>query len=227
MSDTTARSSSAGGAPSAIGAAVAVERGYFIAVKNRLSRDNLYALQFQFNPESIEDNKAVRYQATRAGGAATRSFQGEGDRVIRFTLHLHAERAPDDPVGESRSLEGDLAMLRGFILANYTAEELDRGKRGKMLRSPPLCEFTFGSRAMLCQMTELKVTERAFDRFLRPIRVDAEVTLHVLDDLEESLATTERKRGIALRRRDANTPLETHVVSGKPAKRATPLGEIK
>jgi hypothetical protein len=149
-------------------------------------------LTFQFNPETVSDNKAVRYEDTQGDlcTAPGKTYTGGGDRTITFDLKLHGmEQGTNrvNPLGLDNGVSTELAKLRSFLypmedawgsLASVFGDE----PQGKRLAAPPTCVFGFGTRILDCVVTDINVTETQFNSFLAPVRADVRVTLAVIED---------------------------------------------
>lgn len=171
-----------------------VQRGYLASV----DMTPRIVVPFQFNPASISDNRAVSYADRSAIDAPGKVYTGAGARTISFDLKFY-EDAVELPLGRPgyNAAEHALAKLRMFL---YPREDdwtsLDKaplqGSSGRRLVAPPRCYFGFGAKILECVLTDLKTTEAQYDHALSPIRVDAQVTLHVIEDAENNLARAER-----------------------------------
>lgn len=147
---------------------------------------------FQFNPDSISDNKAVRY-ADRDGGlcgnAPGKVYTGGGERTISFDLELHGlERGSNaiNPLPLDNGVSTELAKLRSFLYpkadAWATLGSLFGGAEGRRLQAPPTCLFGFGTRILECVVTDMSVNETQFNSMLAPVRADVSVTLSVMEE---------------------------------------------
>lgn len=154
-------------------------------------------LNFQFNPETIRDNKAVNY-ADRdnglCGNAPGKVYTGGGHRTITFDIKLHGlERGTNtsNPLALDNGISTELAKLRSFLYpmadAWSTVGSLFGGGEGKRLTAPPACIFGFGTRILECVVTDIKITETQFNSMLAPVRADASITLTVIEEAENEL----------------------------------------
>jgi hypothetical protein len=147
---------------------------------------------FQFNPDSLRDDKAVTYvPRTDAiyANAPGREYVNGGDRTISFDLELHGleqgtDRINPTPVGNGVSTE--LAKLRSFLYPAASAWDVSKrllaADTGVAVLAPPTCLFGFGTRVLECVVTELRVNERQFNSQLAPVRAGVSVTLVVIED---------------------------------------------
>jgi hypothetical protein len=149
-------------------------------------------LTFQFNPESVSDNKAVDYADTQTDlcTAPGKTYTGGGSRTISFDIKLHGMEQGTNkliPIGLDNGIQTELAKLRSFLypmadawgsLASVFGDE----PQGKRLEAPPTCIFGFGTKILECVVTDLQVTETQFNSYLAPVRADVRVTLAVIED---------------------------------------------
>lgn len=150
---------------------------------------------FQFNPDSIRDNKAVRY-ADRDGDLCCngpgKTYTGGGDRTISFSFKLHGlEQGTNalNPTPLDNGISTELAKLRSFLYPMQDAWAVlgSGGSGGKRLASPPTCYFGFGTRVLECVVTDLQVNETQFNSLLAPVRADVSITLTVIEDATNEL----------------------------------------
>ncbi len=149
-------------------------------------------LTFQFNPESVSDNKAVKYEDTQGDlcTAPGKTYTGGGDRTISFDLKLHGmEQGTNkvNPSGLDNGIQTELAKLRSFLYPmedawGSLASLFGDASQGKRLAAPPTCIFGFGTKILDCIVTDINITETQFNSFLAPVRADVRVTLAVIED---------------------------------------------
>lgn len=147
---------------------------------------------FQFNPDRMSDNKAVKYadrNAELCGNSPGKVYTGGGDRTISFDIELHGlERGTNriNPTAVDNGISTELAKLRSFLYPKADAWATVSGMlgdgEGKRLTSPPTCVFGFGTKVLECVVTDLQVTETQFNSVLAPVRADVGVTLVVTED---------------------------------------------
>lgn len=153
---------------------------------------------FQFNPESINDNKAVNYadrNANLCGNWPGKIYTGGGHRTISFDFKLHGlEEGTNalNPTALDNGISTELAKLRSFLypmedawatLGGLFGEE----EEGKRLSAPPDCIFGFGAKILQCIVTELTINETQFNSLLAPVRADVSITLAVNEDSDNDL----------------------------------------
>jgi hypothetical protein len=153
-------------------------------------------IALQYNPDSLTRTIAVqrstggapdRSEATRLKGAAIETFRLEAE--IDATDGM--EHPDQDPTSVELGIHAQLAALETLAYpAAATLEENDRLASAGMLTVLPLEEpllvFVWGKeRVVPVQLTELSITEEAFDPRLNPIRAKVTLGLRVLsvDDL--------------------------------------------
>jgi Contractile injection system tube protein len=164
---------------------------------------------FQFNPESVNDNKAVNYSdRTRelGGNGPGKVYTGGGQRTITFDLKLHGlEQGTNtlNPTAVDNGISTELAKLRSFLYpmadAWTTVSGLAGAATGKRLISPPTCYFGFGTKLLQCIVLDLRINETQFNSRLAPVRADVSVTLDVIEDSENALyqADTQHRNMLA------------------------------
>jgi hypothetical protein len=146
---------------------------------------------FQFNPETLTDNKTVNFADRNAGlcgDAPGKQYTGGGDRTISFQLRLHGlEQGTNalNPTGVDNGVSTELAKLRSFLYPKSDAwasvGALFGGEGGVRLSAPPTCIFGFGTRLLACVVTKVAVTETQFNSKLAPVRADVDVSLTVIE----------------------------------------------
>lgn len=147
---------------------------------------------FQFNPESISDNKAVNYtdgKADLCGNAPGKVYTGGGHRTISFSIRLHGlEQGTTtlNPTALDNGISTELAKLRSFLYpkedAWATMGQLLGEEGGKRLTAPPTCIFGFGTKILECVITDINVKETQFNSLLAPVRADITITLVVNEE---------------------------------------------
>lgn len=149
---------------------------------------------FQFNPESISDNKAVNY-AERYGSMSEdtpgKVYTGGGDRTISFDIKLHGlEQGTNalNPTPVDNGISTELAKLRSFLYPKADAwATIGSAGEGKRISSPPTCIFGFGTKILECIVTGMNITEAQFNSALAPVRADAKITLTVIEEKDNKL----------------------------------------
>jgi hypothetical protein len=146
---------------------------------------------FQFNPESINDNKAVKYAERNAdlcGNAPGNVYTGGGHRTISFDIKLHGLEQGTNALNATpldNGISTELAKLRSFLYPKADAWATVRGllgKEGVRLTSPPSCIFGFGTKILDCVVTEMTINETQFNSLLAPVRADVSITLKVIEE---------------------------------------------
>ena len=144
---------------------------------------------FEFNPESINDNKAVNYSDRNVGmcgNAPGKVYMGGGHRTISFDLKLYG----------SDECPSTLATLRSFLYPKSNAWAVFGGssEEGVRLSSPPTCILGFGTKILECVVTDITITEKQFDSSLDPIRAEAHINLTVIEDDSNALYKLDKER---------------------------------
>lgn len=158
---------------------------------------------FQFNPQSISDNKEVNYrdvQAELCGTAPDKQYTGGGDRTISFKLNLHGLEQgtnPLNPTGFDNGISTELAKLRSFLYPAsdaWDAVGLLSAEGGRRLKAPPTCIFGYGARLLECVVTSMTINEIQFNSFLAPVRADVDITLKVIEREGHPLYEADKQR---------------------------------
>ena len=159
---------------------------------------------FQFNPDSINDNKQVNYadrNAELCGNAPGKIYTGGGHRTISFDLKLHGLEKRRNALATdelsnldtlTNGISSDLATLRSFLYPKSdawttTTQLFGLSGDGKRLASPPECIFGFGAKVLECVVTDITVNETQFNSGLAPVRADVSVTLVVKEESDNLL----------------------------------------
>lgn len=140
----------------------------------------------QFNPDSLE--RSIAPQAAGADGSGDRTealrLKGPAVETWKFTAELDATDQLDSPA--PNGIHPQLATLE--MLVQPASAQLRANQAlaavGTLEITPieaPLTLFTWGSKRILpVRLTELTITEEAFDIELNPIRAAVAIGLRVL-----------------------------------------------
>ncbi len=147
---------------------------------------------FQFNPDSISDNKTVNYADGRAdlcGNAPGKVYTSGGHRTISFDFKLHGLEEGSNAINPTpldNGISTELAKLRSFLYPMDDAwAVLGLGSdEGRRLSAPPTCVFGFGTKILDCIVTELTINETQFNSTLAPVQADVNITLTVNEESE-------------------------------------------
>lgn len=158
-------------------------------------------LVFQFNPETVSDNKAVNYadrSAELCGNAPGKVYTGGGHRTITFDIKLHGMEQGTNrliPIGLDNGVSNELAILRSFLYPASDAWAIlgGGGDDGVRLTPPPTCIFGFGTRILECVVTDVTITETQFNSWLAPVRAEAKLTLVVMEEDENALYEVDKQ----------------------------------
>ncbi len=160
---------------------------------------------FQFNPESISDNKAVNYaerQTSLSEDTPGKIYTGGGDRTITFDIKLHGlEKGLNalNPTPVDNGISTELAKLRSFLYPKADAwAVIGGGEEGRRISSPPTCVFGFGTKILECVVTGMNITETQFNSVLAPVRAEAQITLTVIEEKDNKFHTLDRGHRNAL-----------------------------
>jgi hypothetical protein len=161
-------------------------------------------VKFQYNPDSVIDNKEVKYaegKASLSDDAPGKVYTGGGHRTISFTLQLHGlEQGTNllNPLPDDNGISTELAKLRSFLYPKKDAWGTLGVSEGKALSSPPTCIFGYGAKILECIVTDLAITEKQFNSALAPVRAEVKVTLTVIEAEENRLHKADRAHRNAL-----------------------------
>lgn len=160
---------------------------------------------FQFNPESVIDNKTVNYkndETNRGGDTPGKIYTGGGDRIISFDIKLHGlEQGLNalNPTPVDNGISTELAKLRSFLYPKADAwYVIGSGKEGHRISSPPTCVFGFGTKILDCVVSKMDITETQFNSLLAPVRAEAKITLTVIEEKDNKLYISDRVHRNAL-----------------------------
>ncbi|GAA1382105.1 hypothetical protein GCM10009639_00810 [Kitasatospora putterlickiae] len=140
----------------------------------------------QFNPDSLERSLAPQAAGAEGGGDRTEALRLKGPAVEtwKFTAELDATDqlevpSPNGVHPQLATLESLVQPASARLRANQALAAL-----GTLEITPveaPLTLFTWGAKRILpVRLTELAITEEAFDIELNPIRATVAVGLRVL-----------------------------------------------
>lgn len=150
---------------------------------------------FQFNPESISDNKSVNYADGRAdlcGNAPGKVYTSGGHRTISFDLKLHGlEEGTNaiNPTPLDNGISTELAKLRSFLYPKEDAWAVISlgSESGRRLSAPPTCIFGYGTKILECVVTEITINETQFNSTLAAVQADVSITLTVIEESGNAL----------------------------------------
>lgn len=151
-------------------------------------------VQFQYNPQELQDRRTVSYATVNAPGAYApiRQYTAGGERTISFTVTvdgLLADGAPGPGIDRDaeRGIAPELVKYRAFVHPRTSRwqDAADRpdgftglyGDAERVFVAPPTCLFGFGERVIDCIVTEVTVTEQLFTRSLAPLRATVQISL--------------------------------------------------
>jgi hypothetical protein len=157
-------------------------------------------LLFQFNPESISDNKAVTYADRNddlCGNSPGKVYTGGGHRTISFDIKLHGMEQGTNkliPIGLDNGISNELATLRSFLYpASDAWAAIGGDDDGMRLTPPPTCIFGFGTKVLECVVTDMTISETQFNSFLAPVRADVRITLVVIEDSDNDFYQVDKQ----------------------------------
>jgi len=153
---------------------------------------------FQFNPESITDNKSVHYadrMTSLSEDTPGKVYTGGGDRSISFEIQLHGlEKGFNmlNPTPLDNGISTELAKFRSFLYPKNETWAAVVGKEGRWINSPPTCIFGFGTKILECVVSQIDITETQFNSLLAPVRASVKITLTVIEDRDNELFIYDR-----------------------------------
>ena len=153
-------------------------------------------VEFQYNPTTLSDRRAVTYVTLNAPGLLlpVRQYNQGGDRTLSFTVRIDGvfQGPADDQIpierGEDGSIQPELNKYRAFLYPQvYSSGKSWQDAAGsfaplydgvQQFASPPLCRFGYGQdRVVDCIVTDVSISETLFNAELAPVRADVSVTL--------------------------------------------------
>jgi hypothetical protein len=154
-------------------------------------------IALQYNPETLSRSFAV--QGVGADGSAEKAqpfrLKGPAVETIKLDAELDATDALEQPDQNANAVQHGVAPQIAVLeaLVNRSVDEMlalnEESKSGTLEILPPdapLVLFVFGAnRVVPVRLTDLSVTEEAFDAALNPVRAKVSIGLRVLstDDL--------------------------------------------
>jgi len=151
----------------------------------------LRVITLQYNPDSVTRTLAIQAHG-EASGDLTEALRlkGPATETIKVDIELDAadalEKPEESPDAVASGLHPQLAALEALVnpTAAYLAEVHGREGSGTLEIVPatvPLTLFVWGgNRIQPMRLTELSITEEAFDPRLNPIRAKVSLGMRVL-----------------------------------------------
>ena len=153
-------------------------------------------VEFQYNPTTLTDRRAVTYATLNAPGLLlpVRQFNQGGDRTLSFTVRVDGvyPGPADDQIpiarGANGSIQPELNKYRAFLYPQvYRQGSSWQDAAGsfaplydgvQQFASPPACRFGYGQdRVVDCIVTDVTISETLFNAELAPLRADVTITL--------------------------------------------------
>lgn len=171
----------------------------------RTSSDPEQTLEFQFNPTSLSRTRTVTLHqtpaptrgdadASDASPAAGQTFASKANNwTMSVNIRLDSTRLLG--TGNSYSFSDQLDSVESAIsfLEGAVEPVIEPRESNKSVYPPertPMVRFDWGNRSWLAQITQLVINENWFSTDLRPARVEATVSLTVIDTLSAAIAGT-------------------------------------
>jgi hypothetical protein len=160
----------------------------------------LRVVAFQYNPDTVSRSLQAKAatgdagdagEALRLAGPPTQTISLDAELDVTDFLEHPGETPAEQPAEVALGLLPRLAALESLLYPSAAQvlrnDDLARAGTVEVLPIPgPLLVFVWSpERVLPVRLTELSVTEEAFDQDLRPIRAKVSLTLRVLtvDDL--------------------------------------------
>ena len=182
-------------------------------------------ITLQYNPDTL--SRGFQLKLPPEGGARGEAFRvtAPPTQTISVEAELDAtdalEKPDDNPSVVELGLSAQLAALESLVYpalsdVKESADLLDQGMLEIAAAATPLVLFAFGRRRILpVRITELSVTEEAFDPQLNPIRAKVKLGLRVLTVNDVGAST--RAGSLALAAHQQLEQLASRAVGGRLA----------
>jgi len=141
----------------------ALTKGY---MENRKTKK---VLRFQYNPEEFTDSQGVEYREIKSPGISYPAFQYVGGevRTVEFTLFLD-------------NMENKKATNKVEETIKFVEQFLPTSNKGSKYTPPPSMLFAFGWFVKECLLVRATPRYTMFDRSLRPLRAELDITLNIV-----------------------------------------------
>ena len=161
-----------------------VRSGIVIVDPQRGTPSNIIVLQF--NPDSLERSIAPQASGADSTGDRTEALRLKGPAVETWKFTAEIDSTDQLDVAAPNGIHPQLAVLE--MLVNPSSASIRQNEAlaaiGTLEITPieePLTLFTWGSKRVLpVRLTELTITEEAFDVDLNPMRASLEIGMRVL-----------------------------------------------
>ena len=156
----------------------------------------LRVIGLQYNPDTL--SRTLQIQATGEGGDRTEAMRLKGAAVETIKVEIEIDAADDrlgdpqsNPVAVKLGIQPELAALEALVQPRADALQANDALAGAgvlevLPLEAPLTLFVWSKqRVVPVRVTDLSITEEAFDVALNPIRAKVSLGLRVLsvDDL--------------------------------------------
>jgi hypothetical protein len=145
-------------------------------------------ISLQYNPDSL--SRSLQIQGAGEGGERSEALRLKGPAVETIKLEAEIDATDQleasDPVAIAFGVHPQLAALESLVhpASSHLSSNDSLARWGTLEILPmesPLALFVFGrSRVLPVRVTELSVTEEAFDANLNPLRAKVSLGLRVL-----------------------------------------------
>lgn len=182
-------------------------------------------ITLQYNPDTV--SRAFQLKAPPESGARGEAFRltSPPTQTLSIEAELDASDALEKPADNAAIVElglaAQLAAIESLVYpavsdVKNAADLLAQGMLEIAAAPAPLVLFSFGRRRILpVRITELAVTEEAFDPLLNPIRAKVKLGLRVLTVNDVGL--TSRAGGFALAAHQQLEQLSARAIGGRLA----------
>ncbi|MBT9528179.1 MAG: hypothetical protein IV105_23225, partial [Rhizobacter sp.] len=154
-------------------------------------------IALQYNPETLSRSFQVQGVGGDAGAEKAQPFRLKGPAIetIKFDAEIDATDALEQPDQNANAVQYGVAPQLAVLeaLVNRSVDEMlainEESKSGTLEILPPeapLVLFVWGAnRVVPVRLTDLSITEEAFDAALNPVRAKVSIGLRVMstDDL--------------------------------------------
>lgn len=152
-------------------------------VQNRMDK----VVQFQYNPESIRRSVTPQMSSGEDGEHSNEArFTDAPRQSISFTAYFDAADAlaAGNQTAAQNGISPQLALLESITYPErQQIEDRDKDRDSGVMEVAPLAAPSFilvwGNRTLPVRVTQIDITEEAFDANLNPIRASAAITVDV------------------------------------------------
>ena len=165
-----------------------IQKGAFVQYKSTFSSDPDRTIKFLYNPEELSRKlNPSSEEITQKGSKEPLKIAYPPEEEISLKIILDATNYLETGEQNIYGIAPELSVLE-LLLYPIDMEDLHpsymKKKKGSAKITPveiPLVLFTWGKkRALPVNITDLSITEKAFDTELNPVRAEVDVSMKVL-----------------------------------------------